>query len=76
MSLTNIVSGIVKKESKVDHKKLAYFFKDANTNSLKLHPVGLFLRIMKPESVAILSVQQEFSIDDNVGERSVDLPRL
>ena len=76
MSLATIVSGIIQKESKVDRKKLAYFFKDVNTHSLKLHPVGLFLRIMKPESIAILSVQQEFNIDDNVGEKISRLTKI
>lgn len=71
MSLASIVSGIVKKESKVDRKKLAYFFKD-----LGVRPVGLFLRIMKPETVSILSVQQEFDINDNVGEKIGQLTKI
>lgn len=76
MSLATIVSGIIQKESKVDHKKLAYFFKDVNAHSLNSHPVGLFLRIMKPESVAILSVQQEFDINDNMGEKISQLTKI
>lgn len=76
MSLATIVSGIVQKESKVDRKKLAYFFKDVNAHSLKSHGVGLFLRIMKPESVAILSVQQEFTFDDNIGEKISRLTKI
>lgn len=76
MSLASIVSGIVQKESKIDRKKMAYFFKDVNAHSLNSHPVGLFLRIMKPETITILSVQQEFDINDNIGEKIGQLTKI
>lgn len=59
MSLANIVSGIVQKESKVDRKKVAYFFKDYDMFKSKEYSLGLLLRVLNPETITILSVQPE-----------------
>lgn len=60
MSLANIVSGIVNKESKVDRKKLAYFFRDHTSLKTRQYPIGLLLRVLAPEEITILSVQEHF----------------
>lgn len=65
MSLASIVSGVVKKENKVDRKKVAYFFRDYIPSAQKRYQIELLMLLLKPEEVTILSVQNEFIGDED-----------
>lgn len=60
MSLTNIVSGIVNKESKVDRKKMAYFFKDYDRLEVQVFSVRILLSLLKPETIGIIDTQTDY----------------
>lgn len=82
MSLANIVSGVVKKESKVDRKKVGYFFREYTPYNDKRYPIELLLRILNPDEIVILSLYNEIignedndaMVDRIVNNTSVLLP--
>ncbi|QYN80097.1 hypothetical protein PQD71_gp229 [Kosakonia phage Kc263] len=65
MSLASIVSGVVKKESKVDRRKVAYFFRDYKSYGDKQYPIELLLRILNPDEIFILSLYNEVIGDED-----------
>lgn len=69
MSLASIVSSVVKKESKVDRKKMAYFFRGFSQLKNQTFSVRILLSLLKPESVIILNTQREF--DMTIGRTNV-----
>jgi len=71
MSLASIVSGVVKKESKVDRRKVAYFFRDYKSYGNKQYPIELLLRILNPDEIVILSVQNVI-IGDETNNTKID----
>lgn len=82
MSLANIVSGVVKKENKVDRKKVGYFFREYTPYNDKRYPIELLLRILNPDEIVILSLYNEIignedndaMVDRIVNNTSILLP--
>lgn len=65
MSLASIVSGIVQKESKVDRKKMAYFFRTFDRFKNQAFSVRILLSLLKPENIIILNTQREFTPENS-----------
>lgn len=66
MSLANIVSGIVKKEPKVDRKKMGYFLKDFDAFKNQSFSVRILLSVQNPERIIILNAPRGFSDHEDV----------